>query len=116
MEFKNRLKQLRTEKGLSQKQLAEMVGAHVMNISRYERGENRPTSEVLSKLANALDTSVDYLMSGSTDDRAKALITDKELLSQFKRIEDLPDNKKSVIKELIDAFLFKQDIQQKLAS
>lgn len=115
MEFKERLKQLRTKKGISQNELARDIGVHVTNISRYERGENRPTSDVLGKLANALDVTADYLMDGSTDDKAQSTISDKELLSQFQRLEKLPSEKKAVVKELIDAFLLKTDLQQKLA-
>jgi len=67
MEFKDRLKQARSAKGISQSKLADKVGVHVTNISRYERGENKPTSQVLTKLASALQVSTDYLMSGSTE-------------------------------------------------
>lgn len=51
MEFKDRLKQSRTTRGFSQAELSKLVEVHVTNISRYERGENKPTTEVLSKLA-----------------------------------------------------------------
>lgn len=66
MDFKDRLKQARANKNLSQNELANLISVHVTNISRYERGENRPTTDVLTKLANALDTTTDYLMSGCT--------------------------------------------------
>lgn len=115
MDFKDRLKELRVKKGISQNELARIIGVHVTNISRYERGENRPTSDVLAKLANALDVTADYLMDGSMDDKAQSTISDKELLSQFQRVEKLPREKKAVVKELIEAFLFKTDLQQKLA-
>jgi len=55
MEFKERLKELRVKKGLSQSELSRVIGVHVTNISRYERGENRPTSDVL---ANFLDVTL----------------------------------------------------------
>ena len=116
MEFKDRLKQARSDKGLSQSKLAAIVEVHVTNISRYERGENKPTSSVLSKLGDALGVSADYLMSGSTDDIANAAITDKELLDQFKRVEQLPEQKKMLVKEFLDAFLVKSDLQKKFAS
>jgi len=115
MEFKDRLKQCRTSKGLSQNDLAKLVEVHVTNISRYERGENKPTTQVLSKLANALDTTTDYLMSGSSDELAQDSISDKELLSLFKRVNGLSADKKKTVKELLEAFVFKADIQQKLA-
>jgi transcriptional regulator with XRE-family HTH domain len=115
MEFKDRLKQARTSKKLSQNELAKMVEVHVTNISRYERGENRPTTEVLSRLANALDTTTDYLMNGSTDEAADVNISDKELLSLFKRVSTLSSDRKKVVKEFLEAFVFKADIQEKLA-
>ena len=93
----------------------QVVGVHVTNISRYERGENRPTSEVMGKLASELDVTADYLMDGSMDDKAKEAISDKELLSQFQRVAKLSNDRKAIVKELIEAFLLKTDLQQKLA-
>jgi len=116
MDFKDRLKQARANKNLSQSELANLVGVHVTNISRYERGENRPTTEVLTKLANALDTTADYLMGGSTHEAADSNISDKELLSLFKKVSALPTEKKKIVKEFLEAFVFKTDIQEKLAS
>ncbi len=116
MEFKDWIKQARRQKGYSQKALAEQVGVHVTNISRYERGENRPTAEVLSRLAEVLEVSVDFLMSGSVQEAANNSISDKELLQQFRQVEKLPPAKKRLIKEFLDAFLLKNELQQKLAS
>jgi transcriptional regulator with XRE-family HTH domain len=113
LKFKDRLKQARSSKGISQNELAIAVGVHVTNISRYERGENMPTSEVLKKLANALGTTVDFLMSGTLNDLATEGISDKELLSQFRRVEGLPKEKKKVVKELLESFLITSELQAK---
>ena len=115
MEFKDRLKQARTAKKLSQNELAKLVDVHVTNISRYERGENKPTTEVLSKLANALDTTTDYLMSGSTSEVADNNISDKELLSLFKKVSGLSVGKKQMVKEFLEALVFKTEVQERLA-
>jgi hypothetical protein len=53
-----------------------------------------------------------FLMNGSSDDLANISLTDKELLNQFKAIENMQENDKSVIKILIDAFITKKKIQQ----
>lgn len=116
MEFKDRLKAARTKQNLSQSALAKKVNVHVTNISRYERGENRPTTEVLNRMAEALEVTSDYLMNGSTEDVAGETISDKELLNLFKKVNTLPGEKKKLVKEFLDAFLFKNDIHQKLAS
>ena len=113
MKFKDRLKATRTAKGLSQVELANKIDIHVTNISRYERGENKPTTEVLSKLADALNVTTDYLMSGTLDDKANSTISDKELLSQFKKVEELPNESKSYIKNVIDALLLQTELKIK---
>ena len=116
MEFKDRLKDTRSQKKISQNELATAIGVHVSNISRYERGENMPTTEVMNKLAAELNTTSDFLMNGSTDEVASENISDKELLSLFKKVNNLSSEKKMVVKEFLDAFTFKNDIQQKLAA
>lgn len=114
MSFSDRLKQIRVQKGLSQSELGKIVGVHYTQIGRYEKRGAQPSTDVLSKLADALEVSADFLLHGNTDEAANR-IGDKELIAQFRRITDLPRDKQLVVKELIDAFLFKNDIQQKLA-
>ncbi len=115
MEFKDRLKQERTRKKLSQNELASIVQVHVTNVSRYERGENKPTTEVLNKLAEALEVTTDYLMNGSTNQKADEANLDNELLSLFKQVNTLPEEKKKMVKEFLAAFTLQADLKQKLA-
>ena len=91
-----------------------MVESHVTNISRYERGEHKPTTEMLTKLADVLGVTTDFLISGSVNDMAQTTISDKELLMQFQEIEKLPNDRKYIIKELIDAFIFKTKVKMQL--
>jgi transcriptional regulator with XRE-family HTH domain len=113
MNFAQRLKQTRLERGFSQSELGEKVGVHYTQIGRYEKG-SVPASDVLAKMANSLNVSTDFLMSGSLEDSAKEMITDRELLAQFKRLETMPTPNKQIVKELIEAFLLKTELQQKL--
>ena len=111
MEFKDRLKQARNQNNLSQKELAQLIDVHVMNISRYERGENLPSTDILAKMARALKVTTDYLMNGAITEQAETTISDKELLAQFQKLEKLPTEKKNVIKEVIEAYILKATIQ-----
>lgn len=61
MSFNERLKTIRTEKGFTQKQLAELVDGTERGIQRYESGERKPTFDAILALANGLDVSTDYL-------------------------------------------------------
>ena len=116
MSFAQRLKKARTDRGLSQTDLAKLVGIHYNQVGRCEKKGAQPSAEVLAKLANALGVSSDYLTNGTSDDLAESSLTDIELLNQFKIIEKLPDDKKRLVKEFLDAFLFKYNIQQQIAS
>lgn len=111
MNFHQRLKQIRTGKGLSKSDLASLVGVHYSQIGRYEEKGATPSADIMAKIANALEVSSDFLMSGSSDELADSSLTDKELLNQFKAIEKMQEQDKSVIKILIDAFITKKKIQ-----
>ena len=111
MTFADRLKDLRKGKNISQADLANSIQVHFTQVSRYERGETKPNAEAMTKLAKALDTTVDYLMNGSTDDVAVEAGLDKELIGRFKQVKDLnPEDKKTVL-SLLDAFIAKTRIQ-----
>jgi len=55
-------------------------------------------------------------MNGTIDDKAESSLSDNDLLNQFRRVEKLPEDKKRLVKEFLDAFLFKDNIQQQIAS
>lgn len=116
MSFSKRLKQVRIEKGLSKTELSNLAGVHHVQIGRYENKGARPSTDVLSKIANALEVSTEYLLNGSKNDLANQTLQDKELLNQFKVIESFPAERKLIIKELIDAFILKNNLQKQLAS
>jgi transcriptional regulator with XRE-family HTH domain len=109
------LKEGRTNKGISQQELAKLAGVHYTNIGRYERGDASPSADVLNKIASALELSPDYLMNGTLENKAKDILKDEKLLIQFKKIEQLSEDKKTLLIEFIDGFIFKNNIQQQLA-
>ena len=67
--FGERLRELRKEKGLSQDEFAKMLGTSKQILSRYELGQRSPKIEQVSKYAEKLKVSVDYLL-GDTESEA----------------------------------------------
>lgn len=63
-----RLKQLREEKELMQKEIASFLNISTSAYGFYEQDKRTPTPDVLSKLADYFDVSVDYLL-GKTSTR-----------------------------------------------
>ena len=60
--FKDRLKEVRESRGLSQAALAEKVYVTQQNIAAYEKGIRKPSIEILAALAQELQCSADYLL------------------------------------------------------
>lgn len=63
-----RLKQLRTQRGVSQQQLADIVGVSQQSINKYENHSVEPDICTLTALADYFNTSVDYLIGHSAVD------------------------------------------------
>lgn len=57
-----RVKELRIEKGLSQQELGFAIGVTKVSICGYENGTRLPNLEKLVKLADALETTTDFLL------------------------------------------------------
>ena len=62
MDFSNRLKELRTQAGLTQLQLAQQLGVTKSVISFYELSERAPSPDVLIRVARIFHVSTDYLL------------------------------------------------------
>lgn len=57
-----RLKELRQEKGVSQKEVAHRIGVTVSAYSNYEQGIREPSIEIIKKLCKFYDVTADYLL------------------------------------------------------
>ena len=62
MDFGSKLKELRIQNGLTQKQLADQLGVTKSVVSFYERQERTPSPEVLRKMAAVFRVSTDFLL------------------------------------------------------
>ncbi len=58
----SKIKEIRQQKGLTQKQLGDLCGMADSAIRRYENGKANPKIETLQKIADALDVPLDYLL------------------------------------------------------
>lgn len=102
MIFIERLKQLREAKNLTQLRLAMELNVSQETISGYEIGKAVPPADMLVKLADTLDTSVDYIL-GRTD--IKSTLRASELSEQEAEILTIlrkqPEDKRIFVFDLI---------------
>lgn len=102
-----RLKEERKGQKLSQKKLGEKANVTESFISKIEAGSKNPSLEVITKLAEALEVSVDYLLGNSdhkTLDKDKSEKVSKEAAELMERINKLTPEKRQAILNLIDTF------------
>lgn len=67
--FAERIAKLRTEKGLSQQQLAQSLGIKRSVISYYESGDRLPSLDVLVEMSRVFNVTTDYLLKGKDASR-----------------------------------------------
>ncbi len=103
--FGNKLKEIRKRKGLSQIQLAEMLGVSYQQIQKYESGKNRISLDRLIDLLQRLDISVaeffDDNMIRSPQSGYNISLSDKDE-TFLRKFQTLDEESKDIIIKLID--------------
>ncbi len=90
---------LRKKKSFSQSDLGKAAGTSGDIIGRYERGIITPSIDVIIKIADALEVSIDFLV-GKT-----SLELDKETLNRLRDMAELPEENKNFVLKMIDMAL-----------
>jgi transcriptional regulator with XRE-family HTH domain len=89
-----RLRERRIMLGLSQQQLADLIGVTFQQAYKYERGINRVTSGRLYKIAQALDVDIGYFFERTgTDDAPRPTQRQRRLLEFMRYVMAIPDRR-----------------------
>lgn len=106
-DFPQRLAELRRQHSLTQAQLAERIGMHVVQLRRYEAGTSQPTLDVIRKLSTALQVSADMLLFGK-DERGP----DDDLRLQFEAVSRFDEEEKRVVRSLLEGMILKHEARR----
>lgn len=90
---------LRKKKGISQADLGKRVETSGDIIGRYERDEVKPSIEVVIRMADTLEVSLDFLV-GKTD-----LELDNSTLNRIREVTALPDEDRKQVFMVVDALV-----------
>lgn len=117
MEFNRKIRLLRHETGLTQRQVAEKIGVTYRTYQNYEAGASLPSGNVASRLAAALGVSADTLLrSGETpppertDRRLAALLAEMQALFAGGKLRE--EDKEYVLAALTEAYWQSKDKKQ----
>ena len=108
-----RIKQLRKKKGISQSELAEVIGVKNNTVSTWERGPRKPDFEALNLLSDYFEVSFEYILGSSDKEEARVKPTQEELDSLALSVlaDELYDNVKKYCRlstksqKMIDALI-----------
>lgn len=75
--FKDRLRKIREDKGLSQAQLAEKAGLQPSAVSHFEAGRRSPSFDNLRALSDALEVTTDHLLGREKQPGSAGPLVDK---------------------------------------
>ena len=91
-----RIKQLRKKKGISQSELAEVIGVKNNTVSTWERGTRKPDFEALNLLSDYFEVSFEYILGSSDKEKSRVKPTEEELdqLALSALADELYDNVK----------------------
>lgn len=112
MTFGQKLKQLREDRDLYQKDLAKLLDCSEKSISSYERNYRKPDMETLKKISNVFDVSIDSLL-GITDANNNTNLVKEDATKYTNKTTELI-NERSELKELFEVAknASKEDIEK----
>ena len=103
----NRIKQLREENKWTQLELSQKMNCAMSSIAMYEKEERKPSMEVLIKLSEIFNCSIDYLL-GKTDIRNYNKDEQEFRFAYHKDMEGLTDE------EISDALRFYKEMKKRV--
>ena len=93
MNLDQKLSDLRIEKGLKQKEVADAINVSKSSVGNYESGANFPDYDVLVRFANFYNVNIDWLLDNTSTRKSWADV-DKEI--------ELPDNQSITLRSLAE--------------
>lgn len=106
-----RLKKLRKERKLTQKELAEALHLSYHAISGYERNKSEPSDEIKSDIARYFNVSADYLL-GLSDFKSNTFNNENKVLLMMK---ELSEEDRKIIEDVVSSLSirFKETYKKK---
>jgi len=102
-----RISQLRKDKGMTQKELAERLQVSQPVVSDYENDVIRLPADIVGKIAQILEVTSDELLGLKREARSAGNVKNRRLSRRLQAIDALPKRDQEALLRTIDAFISK---------
>jgi transcriptional regulator with XRE-family HTH domain len=102
-----RISQLRKDKGMTQKELAERLEVSQPVVSDYENDVIRLPADIVGKIAQVLEVTSDELLGLRREARSTGSVKNRRLSRRLQAIDALPKRDQEALLRTIDAFISK---------
>lgn len=109
----NRIKTLREESNFTQQDLADKLECSKSIIGLYESETRKPSLEILVKLSNIFNCSIDYILCKTNIRNPEKVNIDDADIAFASGIKGLNETNKAIIKSTIEGLLAKQKLDEK---
>ena len=111
--FGLRAKELRKQKGWTQKALAKQIDIRFAQLNKYECGMHIPPIEKLVQLGDILGVTLDYLITGNRDQIQP--LHNRRLIERLQELETFDSDDQETIIKMIDAMIVKRRVDGAVA-
>lgn len=101
MALSNNLKEARLKKGITQEELAKLVGKTKNVISNWERGDNKPDADTLFLLCDILNVDANFLLGWENNQNLSLSLKEQDYIKKYRDLDDHG-------KDLVDTILLKE--------
>jgi len=107
--FAERLRQLRSERNITQVRLAQVLGVSPRVYNRWENGDAAPHFDTVVKIADALQVSLDEL-AGRKEISSDVVLRNPELHELVQQVDQLPDSDQQALIAVMDGLVKRTQI------
>lgn len=101
-EIGKRIRKIRTEKNMTQNQLAKICDISLSALNKYERNERIPKIDTLEKIAEGLEVQLNYLVGRSQYQRFDSQLMESDISNLIKKIEKKDAYISKLIRNIVD--------------
>ena len=107
-----RILRMRKIRRFTQRELADRLDTHQSMVARWEKGQIYPREEIVQRIAEIFEVSVDELLSKDSGPTARSNSIDPELESLWNEVVNLSPHDRDVLKSVLEAMLVRSRVQE----